>query len=294
MVYHTSPTDCNSFAQTDFAIVKHSHFDWNVDFQRKIIKGSVTHTIIAVNDAGAQSLVLDTSNLEISKVLDENDGELKFDLGPKHDKFGSALTIKLNKLLSMGEECIVKIEYETNEKCSALQWLQPEQTVGLKNPYMFSQCQAIHARSLYPCQDTPGVKFTYTAQVTSSLENLKALMSAVRIDNNQNVFKFEQTVAIPSYLVAIAVGNLEGIKVGPRTTVWSEPEVVKQAAWEFEDTEDFLKIGEALLIPYEWKIYDLLVLPASFPYGILFNRRNGESLFNICNSHIISRRSIIS
>ena len=96
-------------------------------------------------------------------------------------------------------------------------------------------------------------------------------MSAVRLEPTENTFNFEQRVAIPSYLVAIAAGNLQGITVGPRTTVWSEPEVVKQAAWEFEDTEEFLKIGEDLLIPYEWGIYDLLVLPASFPYGGMEN-----------------------
>lgn len=46
----------------------------------------------------------------------------------------------------------VEVEYETSPSCSALQWLSPEQTAGKRHPYVFSQCQAIHSRSLVPCQ----------------------------------------------------------------------------------------------------------------------------------------------
>jgi leukotriene-A4 hydrolase len=84
-------------------------------------------------------------------------------------------------------------------------------------------------------------------------------------DGKSKLYKFEQKVKIPSYLIALAVGNLAGKEIGPRSTVWAEPEIVQDAAWEFEDTEKFIAIGEKLLTPYEWKKYDLLVLPASFP-----------------------------
>ena len=152
--------------------------------------------------------------------------------------------------------------------------LNSEQTVGKKAPYLFTQCQAIHARSLLPCQDTPSVKITYTAEITVP-SSLKALMSAIQVSENlnqkNNVYFFDQKIAIPSYLIALAVGNLKGIKVGPRSTVWSEPEVVEAAAWEFQDTEEFIKVGESLLTPYVWGVYDLLLLPASFPYGGMEN-----------------------
>ena len=64
----------------------------------------------------------------------------------------------------------IKIEYSTSENSTALQWLPPEQTAGKTHPYMFSQCQAIHCRSMVPCQDTPSVKSPYSAEVNSSLK----------------------------------------------------------------------------------------------------------------------------
>ena len=232
--------------------------------------GTVTHTINVIHADGASKVVLDSSGLLIDSVTDGEGRVLHHQLSDRHSKFGTAINIQF-KHINEGETQVIKVNYETTKECTALQWLKPAQTVGLKFPYMFSQCQAIHARSLFPCQDTPGVKFTYSGNVKSSIQDLVVLMSAVNEKPHNNVFTFEQKVAVPSYLVAIAVGNLKGISVGPRTTVWSEPEVVEQAAWEFEDTEDFLKIGEELLTPYEWGIYDLLILPASFPYGGMEN-----------------------
>ena len=52
---------------------------------------------------------------------------------------------------------------------------QPQ--LSKNHPYLFSQCQAIHARSLFPCQDSPGIKIKYTAKV-QVISPLVALMSS--------------------------------------------------------------------------------------------------------------------
>ena len=51
-----------------------------------------------------------------------------------------------------GLELRVGIRFATSPTSSAVQYLAPEQTAGGAHPYLFTQCQAIHARSLVPCQ----------------------------------------------------------------------------------------------------------------------------------------------
>lgn len=214
---------------------------------------------------------MDVSDLSIESVnirANDCDVPLKFRISDAVADIGSKLTIDLPTKTD-GELTLV-IQYKTSPGASALQWLSAEQTSGKKHPFMFSQCQAIHARSIVPCQDSPAVKFTYKATVKHPQE-LTALMSAIRLGNETGVTTFEQTVPIPSYLLAIAVGDLYSKRVGPRSHVWAEKDVVDEAAEEFSGTEEFIKTAEAICGPYLWKVYDLLVMPPSFPFGGMEN-----------------------
>ncbi|GBC06237.1 hypothetical protein RclHR1_06700001 [Rhizophagus clarus] len=257
--------------------IQTNHIDLNlkVDFEHKILDGSVKLSIITITD-NVNKVILDTKSLNI-KSVSQDGRQLKFHLNNDIDCFGATgLHIELDKPLATGTKFELEIAYNTTIQGTAIQWLEPSQTVGKKHPYLFTQCQEIHARSLLPCQDTPCFKLTYSANIQVS-NPLRALMSAISVgeeevdDGKSKLYKFEQKVKIPSYLIALAVGNLAGKEIGPRSTVWTEPEVLQDAAWEFVDTEKFIALGEKLLTPYEWKKYDLLVLPASFPFGGMEN-----------------------
>ncbi|KAG0341414.1 Leukotriene A-4 hydrolase [Podila humilis] len=267
------PYDPTSLSNLDLVKTIHIHMDLTVDFAAKALLGSATLEIEAIGDQ-VTMLILDTSYIDIQAVSADGTA-LKFELQQRHEKYGSPLSIQLGTVLAKGERLKILVQYATTQDCTACQWLEPSQTVGKKHPYMFTQCQAIHARSLVPCQDSPSIKLTYSANIHAPL---RAVMSAVPVgedvsgvQSGMSTFKFEQKTRIPSYLIALAVGNLEGREIGPRSTVWTEPEVLESAAWEFVDTENFIQTGEELLTPYDWGRYDLLVLPASFPYGGMEN-----------------------
>ncbi|XP_048743567.2 leukotriene A-4 hydrolase-like isoform X1 [Ostrea edulis] len=270
-----SQDDPCSFSRPDECKVTEIHLNLEVDFSSRKLLGYVDLSVQRVKD-GVPNLILDTRDIAIQKILDaDNSQELKFTLGENTESFGSKLEVQLPVLASKSNK--IRVHYETSPQCSALQWLRPEQTAGKRHPYLFSQCQAIHARSMVPCQDTPGVKVPYTAKVTAPRE-ITILMSAVRLnpqahpsDNSKLVHQFEQKVPIPTYLIAIVGGDLESKTIGPRSRVWTEKEMLEEAAYEFSETENMIKIAEDLMGPYIWGQYDLLVLPPSFPYGGMEN-----------------------
>ncbi|MEF2147847.1 M1 family metallopeptidase [Aquilutibacter rugosus] len=264
--------DEHSYSQPNVVRTKHIDLDLAVKPDQKIISGTATLTLEWLKQDATQ-LLLDTRAIKIEKIEGENVHgawtPLKFEVAAEDKILGSKLTIETPDRPSK-----VRIVYSTVPEASGLQWLTKEMTEGKKSPFMFSQSQQIHARSWVPLQDTPSVRFTYNAHVTAP-KDLMVLMSA---DNDPKAardgdytFKMEQ--AIPSYLLAIAAGDLVFQTTGNRSGVWAEPTMVAKAAKEFEDTEKMMQTAERLYGPYRWDRYDILVLPPSFPYGGMENPR---------------------
>ena len=264
--------DEHSFAEPDKVRIKDLALELNVDFAQKQLAGSVTYTLDWLDPQWGK-LVLDTRDLTIEKVVGERaDGrwtDLTHVLAPADKILGSALTIAAPERNKR-----IRVTYRTSPNASGLQWLTPEMTEGKKTPFMFSQSQQIHARSWVPLQDTTMVRFTYTAHVTSP-KDVMVLMSA----NNDPAaardgdYSFEMPQPIPSYLMAIAAGDLVFKPTGPRSGVWAEPSMAPKAAAEFVDTPKMMATAEQLYGPYRWGRYDVLVLPPSFPYGGMENPR---------------------
>ena len=266
-----SGVDYHSFANTEDYRVKHVDLDLTVDFSRKVIVGIATLQIERLND-GNNPLILDTRDLGIESVRAGNNDQLQdatFSLSDSIDIRGAALAIELPANAST-----VVIRYQTSPEASGLQWLEPQQTAGKRHPFLFTQAQAIHARSFVPLQDTPGVRITYNATVRTPSE-LRAVMSANNDPGAEKsgVYSFSMPQPIPSYLLALAVGDLEFKAMGARTGVYAEKEILDAAAAEFADTETMLEATEEVYGPYRWDRYDLLILPPSFPFGGMENPR---------------------
>ncbi|KAJ1668246.1 Leucyl aminopeptidase yscIV [Coemansia sp. RSA 1813] len=270
--------DPNSQSNLGEVTTSHVHLDLAVDFAASKLTGTATLELQAL--AHVEQIVLDTAHLIIKnaslKGADDSLETLNIDMSTVHNLYGTALRIALPTPAVKDTILSIVISYETTPKGGAIQFLGPEQTLGKKHPYLFTQCEEIHARSLFPCQDSPSVKISYSASIRVP-KPLTALMSAIATSSSESdsgdftVFNFEQKTTIPSYLVALVVGNLATAKISDRCAVWSEPETIDACAWEFAEMEKTLQTAEELITPYQWGRYDLLVLPPSFPFGGMEN-----------------------
>ena len=283
-------TDPHSFSRPDQVRVRHLGLSWTVSFEERRLAGSAT-LWVERHDPSAP-LRLDTRALEIESVqlgshpnpnqasrLAEVEGvtwaDGTFSLGEPDAILGQSLEIALPEGVDL-----VRVNYATVPEATGLQWLSPAQTAEGTDPFLYSQSQAIHARSWIPCQDSPGARVTYDAVVTvpqtEGAEDRVALMSARALEVEgaaAGEFRFEMPQAVPAYLIALAVGRLEFEALGDRSGVWAEPSLRAKAAHEFGDVERMMTVAEKLYGPYRWDRYDVLVLPPAFPFGGMENPR---------------------
>lgn len=255
------PTDPHSNSKPNTARVK--HLDWNADinFETKTLSGTAIWQIECAK--GASEIVFDTRDLTINSVTVNENEATTFSLSEPSSFMGSALTIQIPEACKK-----VNISYTTSPDAGALLWVEGEK------PFLFTQSQAILARTWLPCQDSPGIRFTYNAHVKVP-SGLLALMSAENpqsiVESGEYSFKMEQ--AIPSYLMALAVGDIVFKPLGERCGIYATPALIDAAANEFIETEQMLIAAEALYGPYAWGRYDLLILPPAFPFGGMENPR---------------------
>jgi aminopeptidase N len=265
---HMSINDPHSYSRPAEAVITHLNWEAEVDMKQKVIRATATYDI--ENKKGVDTIFLDARNLKIKQVSrDDREGELGYELKEKNDVMGASLAIPITP-----QTKTISITYETTEGADALQFLDPEQTAGKKHSFLFTQSQAILARTWIPVQDSPGIRFSYDAKVKVP-QGMLALMSAENPTevNADGVYEFTMDQPVPSYLMALAVGNLVFEPIGEETGVYAEPELIKSAAHEFADMQDMVDTAEALYGEYRWGRYDVIVLPPSFPFGGMENPR---------------------
>uniref|UniRef100_A0A8B9GNN6 Leukotriene A4 hydrolase n=1 Tax=Astyanax mexicanus TaxID=7994 RepID=A0A8B9GNN6_ASTMX len=250
-------TDHCSFSSFSKCLTRHLNLSLQADFSSRVLRGRVALTVEVLEDKFS-SLTLDTKDLKIFKVS-ANGQAAKFELGAQHGFKGSPLEITLPFELSRGQHVIVEVEYETSPSASALQWLSPAQTAGKKHPYLFSQCQATHCRTMVP---------NFLTQTHIAVRDGQ---EADPTDSSRVIYRFRQPVPMPSYLIALVVGALESRYFLDLFFFfeWVRDNYLSHLSCSF--TETMLKTAESLAGPYVWGQYDLLVLPPSFPYGGMEN-----------------------
>jgi len=280
-----NPIDTSTYSNVHEVRTEHLNLDFKVDFDKEQFIGTAHHTMEIVGEGGVNQVVFDVVGLDILKVeqkirstrsIDLQWEERSFGFNNDHPLLGSALLVDLPFRRYKGEFIEIKITYNTNENTTAINWLKPSQTAGKVLPYLFTQCQDSACRSVAPLQDTPANKMTYSAKVTVD-ERFKVRMSANHTGmvhdtaNKEISYYFQNTIHMASYVIAIAVGDLEERSLGYRVSVITEPSQIDRVANELESLETLLDMTEAYLTPYSWGTYSILVLPPSFPMGGMEN-----------------------
>jgi len=266
-------TKDDKFTYANYDEVRVTHVDLNLDvnFDAKVLDGIATIDFERVK-ADADMLVLDTKDLLIKSVRIFADGKAEgvtdYVLDEADKVLGEALRIPLTDKTDQ-----VLISYRTSPTAEGLQWLSPAQTAGKKYPYLFSQAQALNARTMAPLQDTPAVRMTYSATLRVP-DGLLPLMSASQGAKDENgEYRFEMPQPIPSYLLAIAVGDIKFKAINDHIGVYAEEYILDASAEEFAETPQMEEANTRLYGPYRWGRYDLIVLPPSFPFGGMENPR---------------------
>ncbi len=260
--------DPHSFSRPDEAVVRHLGLDLDVDFDNRTLSGTATLTI--ENLTGTDELWLDTWDLSVSGVdLGSDDAPTDYRFVETKPHLGQSLQIDIEP-----DTTTVRVHYASSPGAQALMWVEPLQTAGKRHPFLLSQSQTCLARSWIPLQDSPGVRMTYDATIRVP-PALMALMSAENPTEKSadGVYTFRMPQPIPSYLLALAVGDVTFRPLGERTGIYAEPEVIERAAWEFADAQKMLEASEELYGPYRWGRYDMIVLPPAFPFGGMENPR---------------------
>ena len=258
--------DVHSVGNPNEVYPTHLSLDLSVDFDQKVITG-ICELSLTYRVPNTDHIDLDTRDLAIEKVTTTNGDPLTFEMMPRKSFMGTQLRITLK-----GSPSKIRVYYKTDPGAGALQWLSPSQTTSKEHPFLFTQSQPILARTWIPCMDSPGVRVSYDAVVRVP-KAMKAVMSAVHQNHEpeKGIYRFKLPWAIPTYLIALAAGELEFQSLSDRTGVYAEPAVIKKAAYEFVDMEKMVKAAEDLYGAYRWERWDTIVLPPSFPYGGMEN-----------------------
>lgn len=276
----TVPRDPNTLSNYNNWKTKHTIVDFAIDFKNQRLSGTVTLQLESITEKESEEIILDTSFLDITDIRLNGSKTKDWSVKERTEHYGSPLSVTVPGGAAKGSVVSVDITLSTTERCTALQWMTAAQTSNKKFPYMFSQCQAIHNRSIFPCQDTPDVKSTFDFKIRSPLPVVASglptgasnFKHGVDGESGTLLYSFHQEIPMPSYLFAIASGDIATASIGPRSLVLTGPEELSDAKWELEnDTEKFIEVAEKIIFPYQWTQYNVLVLPPSFLYGGMEN-----------------------
>lgn len=260
--------DPHSYANFNEVQTRHLALELEVSFANRTIYGIARHEI---NNKNARKAIFDINGPLIQKVTTGPKGkeqEADFVIGKMdHDSIlGQPLIVSISPSTKF-----INIYYKTGERCDAVEWIHHDSP---KDAFLYTQGQAILTRTWIPIQDAPSNRITYDATVKVA-PNLMALMSANNPTSLNPIgkYSFKMEHPIPSYLIALTVGDIRYHAYSKRCGVYAPAHLISLARQEFIDLPQMISSVEKLYGPYAWGRYDIMVQHPSFPFGGMENPR---------------------
>ena len=271
----------HSFSNPELMQVRHTKLDLTINFDQKIWSGTAT---LNVERLQGTKLILDTQMLTIKSVTGD---VISWKLAtpdqviPKIAKdLGDPLIIQtLDK-----KDLVIIIEYETSPDAPGIVWMQGNQTKS-GEAFVFAMNEPTGARSEFPCQDTPRVRGTYSANLNIIAKNRKSneplLALASNMENNYRKpnaeMKYENlnsTVPIPSYLFVIAAGRFLYAEQDNTIGYYADNQkTLDDALKGFKHVPQYFAELKKIFGDNPWQQQEFLFLPAMFGFGGMENPR---------------------
>ena len=174
--------DSTSYADPAQGKIKHVDFHIRVDFSSRTLDVEAAYQL---EKPVQGSLYLDSFKIDMQEAR-ANGRSLEWEFDASDNDLGERLHLK-----GLDGDLSFNLRFRTSPEARALQWMSASQTAGGNHPFLYSQCQASNARSIFPCQDTPSVRFTYTAEVEAPRE-LTAVMAAEGVEASKGSGRFSK------------------------------------------------------------------------------------------------------
>ncbi|KYM96028.1 Leukotriene A-4 hydrolase [Cyphomyrmex costatus] len=164
----------------------------------------------------------------------------------------------------------IRIEYKTRKDSLALYWLRSDQTSDGTHPFLLTNNQFTNARGIFPCQDSPEIRFTYTAKISVSkairiIVGGRQCKSIIKGDQDHRTHIFYETNPMPSYAIIIMAGSLMSSKHNNFITLWAEEKHFMQSKKVLKFCKHAINITNELCgFPIQDE-FNICVLPSNIP-----------------------------
>jgi aminopeptidase N len=234
----------------------HLALDVTPNFQQRSVQGQATLVFKPIAKPLAE-LKLDAIDLHISSIRAEGKS-------PTWHTTADKLIISFEPPLSPDREVTVTITYSAYPK-EGLFFRTPEMGYNPTDLHLFTQGEAIMARSWYPCYDAPNEKFT--SEITCRVpDNMVVLSNGRKMSSTKDAttglvaVRWLQDKPHVNYLISLVAGHFKALDDRYRDlplAFWTTPSAFSYASNSFSGTRDMMAFFEQEIgVPYPWARYD--------------------------------------